>query len=232
MIQVCSHRPESFNAGLMKFFLEIITYLMAAILLISAIYSITFIKKLTLPFVFFSIQLSIASVLEITGLVLNYRGINNGGIYNFQILIECCLLLFSILGTVKNQIARKIILSSIAIFISIWLMTIIYGGLGNFAVYTFLFSCFLLSIASLYVIMSISGKIEKPLKQPYFWLCASMILYFGPIIPLFSMFHYFETHGKMALGGYLYTINDLLAILRYCLAIYGFYLFRLKEKSR
>jgi len=213
----------------MKLDLDAITYLMAGSLVVATIFGFSLIKKLSLPFKLIVFQLFIGTITETIGLTLQHYGENNSMEYNIYILLECCLLLLAIIALIQQKGIRNILFISLCIFIGFWVCSISLTGMNAFAVYPFILSCILLTLGYLLLIIRMAKKVDNLLEQPIFWLSVGIVVYFGPDIPLFSMFNYFKAHGKEKLGSYLYTINDVLGILRYLLTIYGFYLCRRRK---
>jgi hypothetical protein len=188
------------------------------------LFGIGLVKKLQAAYVLILLQLLLASIAEIAGQVIKYRSGNNTSLFNVYILLECSLLMTAIVIQIGKKAVKNMLPIGLFIFICSWIIAVAKYGISVFALSSFLISCFILTLSSLVLIMRLAANEENPLSQPSFWICCGMVIYFGPIIPLFSLFNYFQVNGKEKLGSYLYTINDILAMLRYSLTFYGLYL--------
>ena len=67
-----------------------------------------------------------------------------------------------------------------------------------------------------------ASKTNYIFRHPLFWLSLAHILYFGCVIPYFSMYDYFA-YENQELGDRLHLINNVVAIIRYALIIYVFW---------
>ncbi len=202
---------------------------MTALMLSNIIWGAFCWKKMPLPLTFILGQISIAFTFEIVGQILKHTGHQNAMLFNLYIVLEFILLILVISLLIKKRFATRLTVFLIVIYIGFWGKTIVCNGAGSFAAKVFLLGCLILSCCYFYLMIKISSSKDDFIKQPTFWISLGTTIYFCSVIPLFGAFHYFETHNKQQLGSYLYTINDIMGIIRYSFILYAFYL--LKKKN-
>lgn len=205
---------------------HVITYIMTTVLGICAILGAFSIRKLAKAFRWLVLQLFAAMLAELIGQAFKYYRLETSIIFNCYILLEFLFLMLPLLGWQHSKGRASTFTIIILFYAAIWFSSMFLQGMDIFATYTFLSGAVILTSTYLYVAVRLATVTTNIEREPVLWLAIAIILYFGGIVPLFAMFQYFIQQGKTELGSALYTINDVLAIIRYGLTIYAFYLLR------
>ncbi len=202
--------------------LDVLTYCMIALIFLAGLAGIYKRKVLPVAFRYLETQLLLAVVAELWGQLLMYHQRESTGIFNVYIMMEFMLLIGMAIRWMQNKRFTNVLLGAITIYAVAWCVCVMYNGYDTFMTGVFLFGCVVLSCCYLYIIFFIARITDYPAREPFFWIALGIMIYFGGCIPLFSMFDYLRLHVKPGLRGYLYTVNDVLAIIRYLLVLYGF----------
>lgn len=200
---------------------EILPYLMTAIMFSIAVWGTLLRKKLPLPLVFVLLQVYIGVLCEVAGQIMRYAGRHNSALFNGYILAEFLLLIVTVVLWTQNRIVKRLIAFLAIAYVGVWCFLLFTGAMQVFASKVFLLGCLILSGSYFYVILKVTSTTDNAMKQPIFWICLGITIYFCSVIPLFGMFQYFENNNKRNLGSHLYIINDIVGIVRYAMILYG-----------
>ncbi len=192
-----------------------------------------FYKRLSKPWRLVHLQLFLALVVEILATIISRRHYNTIILYNLYMIPEQVILIYVATLSFKSEVLKKIAVTGISLCLLTWFYEVYKGGIFAFANKAFLSYCILLSAAYLGLLMEIAfNQPNRLLKNPVIWLCFAHVLYFGCDIPLFSQMHYFSSGQNVNLAIKLYNINEVLAIVRYCLVVVGLVVFWQQTKER
>lgn len=207
-------------------------YAMELTLLTATVWALKSIARSSLPWKLAATQLCVAVLVEGVGAFSKSNPVFNTFMYNCYILAELLILGIAGLHWLKGRNARRCVLALMMAYVPVWIYNIAVYEKGSFANLAFIYGCIVLAITYFMLLyQSVIGRPERIYRLPLFWLCTGIIIYFGCSIPLFSLFHYFTSHGKEKLGVYLYSIIDILAIFRYGSTFYAFLLHDRGNKS-
>lgn len=205
----------------MQQLLHSLTYCMIALIFLAFLLGISRRRQLPVALKYLVALLLVAFVAEVCGqLSMHYRR-ESTIIFNVYIMVEFIILMAMAIRWVQKKRFTNIIVAAITIYTVSWCIYILCCGYDMFITRIFLLGCIFLCCSYLYIIFFIARITDNPTHHPFFWVALGIVIYFGGCIPLFSMFDYLKSHEKIRLGSYLYTINDILAIIRYLLILYG-----------
>jgi hypothetical protein len=160
---------------------------------------------------------------------VRYMGIiygTNVVFQNFYPLIEGGFLMIIAMRLSKAVSFRRFIIIGSIVCLAHWVITIAINGI-NIRVDLVFLSVFLL-ICAVYFSLIFRRIFEQPMyitKDPVFWLCLSVIAFYGGSFPVFSYFNYLVyKHGNVASEVYSIIIF-FLNYLRYILLMITFSFF-------
>ena len=166
-------------------------------------------------------QLLLAGICETLGEW--QKPLSTGWLYNIYMVLEFSLLIASAYDFFQTKFYKRAAIAALFLYLPGWIYQIASNGIDYFSVMGYVLGCIYLTPVFLAAVYEISIKTENPRKHPFLWQSIGIIIYFGGVIPIFSMFNYFihgNDHSK-ELGIKLYAVNDILGVLRYGLIFYG-----------
>ena len=157
----------------------------------------------------------IALVSEVAGQYIRHNlHEHNVWLFNLYMPLEPLFLGVVSIDLVGSRFYKKLVYCFIILNFIIWGIELYRNSLDSFASFSMICGCFLLVGIYTYTLFFISMHNNSTLiKIPSFWLCLSVILYFGCDIPYMGMFRYWPTY-KTAIIKFS-NINQLLNFIRY-----------------
>lgn len=181
-------------------------------------------RCLPLPYQLLLVQLITAFIIEVSS---RYFIKNNMGLYNVYIVQEVTWLTLAGRLWLQRLLFRKLLIVGLLICLLIWVVNMrAINPISTFANKAFLSNCVLLTALYTGIMLQAAGRGSRLLGGALFWVCLAHILYFGCVIPFFSMYDYF-TLVNPQLGRRLFRINSFVAVARYLLIAWA--LFRIKD---
>lgn len=158
----------------------------------------------------------ICSGTEFLGTLLTWLGYINVAVFNVFILVEFVLLLRLAALWPQGRAARSPWL--MAGFIALWALELWHiGARPQVVVYTFLLATLVYVGFYLLLLWTIVNEHRGPLmRHAPFWLCLSVLLFFGGAAPIFGSVNYFFRVDP-ALANRLYWGVRILAIVKFVL---------------
>lgn len=169
------------------------------------------------PYRVILLQLAIAFIFELTGLIINLCHINNVVLFNVYMLGDVLLVGFA--GILLNE-RRSIKVFFTCILFScalIWVWIFLKSELKQFFNWSFVMNCICLCLIYLTALLNNVMKSRYSIVIPgnsEFWVCFAIIIYYGCCIPFFGFMNYLLNHHPKIVQN-IYTINVSLAIIRY-----------------
>jgi hypothetical protein len=179
-------------------------------------------RKANSFFKLLSLQLALFFIVYAGGYVITFyqqaRNLpqNNIWIYNLYFPIECALLAAAALQLLQSKMIRMITLICYFLFLTFYMIQIARFGLNhfaNFAVAAYAFILVGLYLAVLYHILKTPGFTFRAFPQ--LWACLGIALYFGCIVPYFSVMNYLHATNPKLNSTLFFIINNVLSHVRY-----------------
>lgn len=191
--------------------------------ILTVVVGLLYFKSLSFAYRLLWMHLILTTIAEMIGAYLSMEKKENVWFYNFfGILPE--LLLVSTAGMLLiTGLFRKFVPYLIVIGLLIWTINIYTKGLHLFANWAFLYTCFLVIVIYMNVLLSLIFNRSNLLNEPSFWLSVSLLLYFSCALPYFGLYNYLAIKSPQMLRA-LFTINSVLNVIRYPLLGVSFYL--------
>jgi hypothetical protein len=158
----------------------------------------------------------ICSATEFLGFLITWLGHMNVAVFNVFILVEFVLLLRLAALWPQGRAARSPwLLGGFAVCWAVEMWHI--GARPQMTVYTFLLATLVYVAFYLLLLWAIVNEHRGPLsRHAPFWLCLSVLLFFGGVAPIFGSVNYFIRVDR-ALANQLYWGVRILAILKFVL---------------
>lgn len=202
--------------------MELIFRVLFFILIATILLGIAVLRSASAPYKLVTIQLLLILFVEAVG--LTEIVFNKYYLYNSYLLSELFITSLTAYFLLKKTLIKKATYITLPLLLISWSSEVFLHQCKNFATITFLLSS-VLFLGMFIVILYHYGTTQLlPAKQPAFWVCISMIVYYGCNIPIFSFIDYLivNHHGNPEV---LYTvINNSVSILRYMLLAVAFFL--------
>lgn len=195
---------------------ELLRYCYFMLILVSIGIGLINRKRLDLLFRILLVLITLGMSADIFGNIYLHFHQNNIAIFNFYIFFELWLIgsiaiqLFN-LPVHRRLIILGLILCSVIDGVCIWRM-----GLNTFANWGYLCACILFTSVFLMAFIRLysSNQVTQLTIQPKFWVCLSMVVYYGCNIPMFGILNYAIAH-RPAIADKIYEINDYLNVIHY-----------------
>ena len=187
-------------------------------------------RYLSRPYRIVLLLVVLALIFETIGYYLgHFKQQQNVWLFNLYMPLEPLLLGVASLEFIKMKKYKPIVYGLLLLNFIVWLLEILHNSIYNFASFSMICGCFLLTGLYIGVLLNntIYGK-RALVSEPSFWLCLSVILYFGCDIPYMGMFKYWGVH-KLALIR-LANINSLLDLIRYPLVAISFFILGYQQR--
>ncbi len=185
--------------------------------------------KLFPPFLFSTL------IVETVATYLGYTGRPNIWIYDFFSVIEFCFYLWIISLFITNNIVKKIMRTSIAVYAvvaNINVINIIFiQKLNLFHAVTYALGCLLIVAACVYYFFELFKftKSVNLLNIPAFWICSGLLFFYCCGFPLYGFINYLSGISKLLVNNFS-NIFTILNIFLYTLFTIAF-LCRLKVRK-
>jgi hypothetical protein len=139
-------------------------------------------------------------------LVNHWHRNSNHQLENFAILLFFVFYLYSCYRVVSSFFKKRLILWLMLLFTVTWIINmIVYNTTGKFYTYSLIAGCIVTAIAALLYMLELLNDLEvvHPLKQPFFYIACSYLLYGIPLAIIFSLHEYFA-YIKTSVENYRY----------------------------
>jgi len=198
--------------------------------IIAIITGLLFWKYLSRPFRLVLILTVLGFICEISGYVITkFFHKHNAWIFNIYMPLEPLLLGIASIDFVRGPNYKKVVWPFLLINFAIWIFELYHDSIYIFASFSMICGCFLLVclyISVLFKAIIFNNKIL--IKEPLFWLCLSIILYFGCDIPYMGVLRYWPRYKSSV---HLTNINQILNFIRYPLVAVSFILAARQKKE-
>ncbi len=186
--------------------------------------------KYFLPFLFITLTV------ELTGLWMIQHGIKNYLLFNIFTTFEFIFYTFLFYKHFRKNTFKVFSLVFMPLYIiSVTINIVYYQGIDKFHTYTFLIgSFFIVVFCCLFFYESVlSEYLENTLtKQPFFWVCTGLLLFYLGSVIINALFEYLRTFDMQIEGKKIYgTINQSLNVILYSAFIFSFILCRNNSKT-
>lgn len=187
---------------------------------------ILFFKYLDNAFGIFLLYLSISVSFDFIGTVLLSLHIPSNWLYNYLLLPDCFLQLYTASFFIKKQSFLWVLTLFAIIFSSFWCYDIFrLQMLNNVAVHAFMANFMILSIIYCYVLYTHCIHYEKTVVySPVFWLCTASLGFYACCIPYFSIFNIIHVAITNKQQYHLTKLFHVIVNVRYLLVAYAFLL--------
>ena len=169
--------------------------------------------------------------MELIGLILLSRSEHNTLYYNFFTLFEFCFYLFVLSNIIKVKRVKKIILVTLFIFLPVALVNILFIQKETFHSFSYSIGCLLVVTFCIYYFFELFSKPNsiKLVREPAFWICSGLLLYYCCSFPLMGLLNLFYTIRPTQIDNIRIILISLNIIL-YTLFIIAF-LCRIKSRK-
>lgn len=126
---------------------------------------------------------------EILFAYLGSKGINNLWLLHLFTIIDYCLLIAVFALWQKNILLRRILQISIPLIIILGIISILYlENIRHFNNFTRPMTSLILTMVSAYTLFELNTeKIVSLFREPRFWVCSGVVLYFTSTLLIFSL---------------------------------------------
>jgi hypothetical protein len=173
----------------------------------------------------------LAAITEVCGHYISHTlGKPNLWLFNFYIIVETWVLGLVAISFIRDKLLRQIFFALLVIFSGVWLFFVIKNSIYAFANIPLVLGAIMMVV--MYVTALVTNMLftdKQIYKQPLFWLCLSVMLYFGCVVPVVALFNYL-VEKMPVLGRKLGMIIIVLTIVRYPLVAVS-YLLLGREKA-
>jgi hypothetical protein len=186
--------------------------------------------KYFLPFLFLTLTV------ELTGLWMIQHGIKNYLLFNVFTTFEFIFYAFLFYKHFRKNKFKLLSLGFMPLYvIAVAINLMYYQGIEKFHTYTFLLgSFFIVVFCCLFFYESVLPEfLENTLtKQPFFWVCTGLLLFYLGSVIINALFEYLRTFDMQIEGKKIYgTINQSLNVILYSAFIFSFILCRNNNKT-
>ncbi|TKK70320.1 hypothetical protein FC093_06130 [Ilyomonas limi] len=128
-----------------------------------------------------------------TLLIQDWHYSSNHVLNNFAILVFFLFYLFSCYKALLSVTKRKFINGLMVLFLCSWLIEVYINSIYVLVDYTLIFGCILVAVAALLYMIQLLSSLEvvHPLRQMFFYVASSYLLYTIPLGIIFVLHKYF-----------------------------------------
>jgi hypothetical protein len=186
--------------------------------------------KYFLPFLLLTI------IVELSGLWMTQHGIKNYLLFNVFTTLEFVFYAFLFYKHYRKNKFKVLSLAFMPLYIlAVTINLVYYQGIEKFHTYTFLLgSFFIVVFCCLFFYESVLPEfLENTLtKQPFFWVCTGLLLFYLGSVIINALFEYLRTFDMQIEGKKIYgTINQSLNVILYSAFIFSFIVCRNNNKT-
>ncbi len=199
---------------------------------IALVIGISTLRKFNLFYKLVLLQIFVFAIVYIGGYAITYYQEehhlikNNTWIYNLYFPIECALLTGAGLFYFKSKRVNFFAFITYALFSMTLFFQLNKNGINSLANFAVAIEALLLVTIYLFILYDKLKDSNFNWKvSPEFWLCIGIVLYFGCIVPYFSMINYLNATNPQLSFTLFVFINDVLSNIRYLLTAFAFWLF-------
>jgi len=198
---------------------------------IALIFGLFLSKRLNTFYLLFLLQLILAVLFEAYGYYISVvLGEYNLWLFNIYILLEISLLTLAYTVLSKNKITNIFAAISLVMLVAFWVYSIYNYGINTLANIFYISGCILLVVLYFHLLFAlVIFNSHKILKNPLFWICSSVLIYFGCFIPYKGIENRMISND-IDLAKRLFDINLGLNIIRYSLVAVAFHLYGTQAK--
>jgi len=162
--------------------------------------------------------------------VLSRNGYNTLWLINIFILLQDYVLI--IVGTFfLNKNRRKLFFFALFICTCLWFYQLYDVGIMMLFQHSMLLSCVVLLLLYFNVLFRFMINSQLPMsRNPGFWFCIAVIIFYGCSGPIFSAFIYLNFVKKDGEYSELYTLINVLSAIEFILITISFYLLDRRNK--
>lgn len=179
------------------------------------------------------LQLSLDLVAELLGLVLRQLKYTTSPVYNFYLPAELILLAVTANMFLKSVHWKRATFFFLALFFGVWLYDLWEHSLLFFTSRAYATEGIIICCLYLGLLLQLQRQdgYSSLLQHPLFWFCVAHLVYFGCVIPYFSLMDYLQAN-KPQLWHHLYIINPIMGVMRYLLVLLSFILIESKNRKK
>jgi hypothetical protein len=182
-------------------------------------------RRLPIAYKFVVVQLGFAMICEVGGYCVGMIGGHaNAWIFNIYMLVEQWVLTIAAMLMVDKGWRRQTMAALLLVGTTVWIADIRTNSIVIFANFSMVTCSIVLTICYLIVLFAkdIMTSVHI-LRNPDFWLCVAILVYFSADIPFMGLRNYlFSSYPKVA--DELVNINRLLVKIRYPMTAVSFLL--------
>ena len=186
--------------------------------------------KYFLPFLFLTLSV------ELTGFWMYRHGIKNYLLFNVFTTFEFIFYSFLFYKHYRKPLFKNIAILFMPLYvIAVCINLYSFQGMNNFHSYTFLLGSFFIVIfCCLFFYESLLPEFldNNLTKQPFFWVCTGLLLFYLGSVIINALFEYLRTFDMQEEGKKIYgIINQSLNVVLYSAFIFAFNLCRKNNKT-
>lgn len=158
---------------------------------------------------------------------------NNLWVFNLYLLCEMWLDGMAGRLLIRNNIIKQAVFYTLLGLTVLWGVNIYLVSMASFANWCFVATSIVFIIIYFIVLFDTAlFNAKSILIQPAFWLCLSIILFYGCDLPYFGLRNYLIKHQMRSTELKLYVINSILNFIRYPLVAVSFIFCRNTNKQK
>jgi hypothetical protein len=166
---------------------------------------------------------------HVTNIILLARNMpqDNQWVFNVSMPMEAGILTWAAYEYFKNTRGKIWIWIGYAAFLVVLITEISIKGIWIFSNHGCIAESALLLILYLLILYShFTSQNSTWKRSPELWICLGIVLFYGGVVPYFSLMHYLQASYPKVNAFLYYFIIDGLATLRYVLLAVGFWFVR------
>ncbi|WP_276132383.1 hypothetical protein [Polluticoccus soli] len=203
-----------------------LTYLLTTIAtkILALFIGLAFFRRMALPYRLALLQVFLGMMAEVGGwyIAAVYRE-HNLWLFNWYWLTELWVMGTTGILLLKNRVLQKGFLGLLLIPTALWVYFISINGIDMHPAPALTAIGTTLIVIFIAVLFHASFTRQALSSQPVFWLSLSVLIFFGGIVPYYSMFNYLYTTNPVLLEK-LFIITEVLNHLRYPMVAIGLFL--------
>jgi hypothetical protein len=187
-------------------------------------------KNVHLYLRFFPIFLLITIVVEVIGFALREKGLGSNPLCNFLTVLEFVFYFFVLRLSIKDSRVRRIILYFTILYPIIAIVYILSQNFYAFHSLTYNIGAISIVCFCVYYFYEVfkTPVINNLLKEPSFWICTGLLIYYSCTVPLIGVFNYINTKIELeqSVFALILTITNVLLYSSFIIAFICFLRFR------
>jgi hypothetical protein len=179
---------------------------------------------------FFPIFLFITVVVESIGFMLREQGLASRPMFNYFMAFEFVFYFFVLRLIIKDIRVRRIILYFTILYPIIAIIYILSRNLYDFHSLTYFMGAISVVCCCVYYFYEMfkTPVINNLFKEPPFWICAGLVIYYSCTVPLAGVINYLNPNIELEenLGRLILAISNFLLYSSFMIAFFCFLKFR------